>query len=556
MPIAPLPASLLRTRKGDRELRRWPDIQGEQSTRGRFVETLCRCREAGAGLIDAIRKWMEKGPVLAEKFPSFARPGRRWRKGRRIMEYMEGGSSCATSIAQNPAWIGRFLCRPKPGVRAENSARTGCVSQTCCSASLPSACPPPACSLPVRFSSHAPGCLFLPPGCRSRCSYSRSAPGTTSRKCWGRASCCFRPRLCGHAGHIPCKQSSLRPRGQPPSGAGSRTGYAFVCGAERIAIPRKHSPQMRPRRGMRHNSPPIGLRQGFPAALLPQAVVRKRQAHSRPLPRQLRRRAERCRVHKARPRLPRAFPPVPRTPPTLRRAMPLCVRSTPFACALPRRSAWVGCHPGFPRMPPARRPSSSRRHWARGCCSGQGCSAPAKQRRDGMPPRNSPCIQRHIVSAVRHDGAFPHSPPHIQTHAIAATRHGSAAPRSSPRIRRHLSAAARRCWALCSPVSPRGARSPSISPGGAGCHWASSAACCLAQPARRCTARCARNRPPCAPFAAWPCSWAGRSPACSETPGIRLQLPSARRCSPCWRSGYARRLPAAGASPFPRPVVG
>lgn len=187
---------------------------------------------------------------------------------------------------------------------------------------------------------------------------------------------------------------------------------------------------------------------------------------------------------------------------TLRRAMPLPVRSTPFACALPRRSAWVGCHPGFPRMPPARRPSSSRRHWARGCCSGQGCSAPAKQRRDGMPPRNSPCIQRHIVSAVRHDGAFPHSPPHIQTHAIAATRHGSAAPRSSPRIRRHLSAAARRCWALCSPVSPRGARSPSISPGGAGCHWASSAACCLAQPARRCTAQCARNRPPCAPFAA------------------------------------------------------
>lgn len=221
--------------------------------------------------------------------------------------------------------------------------------------------------------------------------------------------------------------------------------------------------------------------------------------------------------------------------------MPLPARSAPFACALPRRSAWVGCHPAFPRMPPARRPSSSRRHWARGCCSGQGCSAPAKQRRDGMPPRNSPCIQRHIVSAVWHDGAFPHSPPHIQTHAIAATRHGSAALRSSPRIRRHLSAAARRCWALCSPVSPRGADSPSISPGGAGCHWASSAACCLAQPARRCTARCARNRPPCAPFAAWPCSWAGRSPACSETPGIRLQLPSARRCSPCWRSGYARR---------------
>lgn len=128
-------------------------------------------------------------------------------------------------------------------LRAENSARTGCVSQTCCSASLPSACPPPACSLPVRFSSHAPGCLFLPPGCRSRCSYSRSAPGTTSRKCWGRASCCFRPRLCGHTGHIPCKQSSLRPRGQASWGAGSRKGYAFVCGAERIAIPRKHSPQ-------------------------------------------------------------------------------------------------------------------------------------------------------------------------------------------------------------------------------------------------------------------------------------------------------------------------
>lgn len=206
-------------------------------------------------------------------------------------------------------------------------------------------------------------------------------------------------------------------------------------------------------------------------------------------------------AHRPAPRLPRAFPPVPRETPECR-AMPLCVRSTPFACALPRRSAWVGCHPGFPRMPPARRPSSSRRHWARGCCSGQGCSAPAKQRRDGMPPRNSPCIQRHIVSAVWHDGAFPHSPPHIQTHAIAATRHGSAAPRSSPRIRRHLSAAARRCWALCSPVSPRGARSPSISPGGADCHWASSAACCLAQPARRCTARCARNRPPCAPFAA------------------------------------------------------
>ena len=81
MPIAPLPASLLRTRKGDRELRRWPDIQGEQSTRGRFVETLCRCREAGAGVIDAIRKWMEKRTGFGRKISFFRAAGQEMEQG-------------------------------------------------------------------------------------------------------------------------------------------------------------------------------------------------------------------------------------------------------------------------------------------------------------------------------------------------------------------------------------------------------------------------------------------------------------------------------------------
>lgn len=276
MPIAPLPASLLRTRKGDRELRRWPDIQGEQSTRGRFVETLCRCREAGAGLIDAIRKLMEKKTGFGRKISFFRAAGQEMEQGaanngiygrRFLMRHIDRTNSASPPLSgqngpapEQASASAQIPCAHAPGSTASpekpdaakqaarkrrrakfrpHRLRFADLLLRFFAVGLPAACLFSACPFLIARA----GLFFFAAGCRSHCSYSRSAPGRTSRKCWGRASCCFRPRLCGHAGHIPCKQSSLRPRGQPSWGAGSRKGYAFVCGAERIAIPRKHSPQ-------------------------------------------------------------------------------------------------------------------------------------------------------------------------------------------------------------------------------------------------------------------------------------------------------------------------